>query len=103
MRDVRAHGAGALVGPPSCVWGRPGRPGTQCHVAPRGLAASWGVRTLVSHARRAVRAGVPVTRGARRLVTRAGRPGGGAPLSPTACVAGPARHRAASPSPTAAA
>jgi hypothetical protein len=33
----------ALLGKPACVWGRPDMPGTLCHLAPSGLAASCGV------------------------------------------------------------
>jgi hypothetical protein len=40
-----AHFSVALVGKPSGVWGRPGIPGTRCHFAPSGLAASCGVGT----------------------------------------------------------
>ena len=40
-----AHFSVALVGKPSCVWVRPCIPGTLCHFAPSGLAASCGVGT----------------------------------------------------------
>ena len=98
-----AHCSVALLGTPSDVGVRPGRPGHAVSCAPSGLAASWGVETLVSNDLLAVRALTPVTCFSLRLTTRAGRPRGGDPIYPTACCAGPVMQRAASTStPTAA-
>jgi hypothetical protein len=58
---------------------------------------------MVSHALRSVPASTPVTRFSRRLATSAGRPGAGAPISPTASWHGPAVERAACTSPKTAA
>src|SRR5438128_10157829 len=88
----------ALVGKPSCVWVRPCIPGTLCHLAPSGLAASCGVGIIVSNDLLSVRAWVPVTRFSMRLSTRAGSPVGGDPIYTTACFAGPEFARVASTS-----
>src|SRR2546422_5453485 len=96
-----AHFAGALLGKPSDVWVRPGMPGTLCHVAPSGLAASCGVGTIVSNDLLSVRVQAPVTQYSLRLATTVGRPRGGDPISTTACFAGPEIARVASTSTTA--
>src|SRR3989442_12016138 len=70
-----AHLLVALVGKPSGVWVCPCLPGTLCHCALRGLAASCGVGTIVSNDLLSVRALTPVTRFSMRLSTRAGSPG----------------------------
>jgi hypothetical protein len=56
---------------------------------------------LVSNDLLSVRVQRPVTRFSLRLLTRAGRPVGGDPIYPTACLAGPEIQRAASTSTTA--
>src|SRR5712691_10255646 len=93
-----AHFSGALIGTPSGVGVRPGIPGTLCHCAPSGLAASCGVGTLVSNDLLSVRAPAPVTQYFLRLSTTIGRPRGGNPISTTACCAGPDFSRVASTS-----
>ena len=70
---------------PLAVWVRPCIPGTLCHFAPSGLAASCGVGTIVSNDLLSVRVQTPVTRCSMRLSTTAGRPGGGDPIYTTAC------------------
>jgi hypothetical protein len=68
-----------------------------CHIAPIALAASFGVETRGLQ-RPSIRAGL----GARHPILYAsfdqncGSPVGGDPIYPTACVAGPAKQRAAS-------
>ena len=52
-----AHSSGALLGKPSDVWGRACIPGTRCHCAPSGLAASCGVEISCLQ-RPSLRAGV---------------------------------------------
>jgi len=74
-------------------------PGTLCHGAPSGLAASCGVGTIVSNDLLSVRAWVPVTRCSRRLSTTVGRPRGDDPTYTTACDAGPEFSRVASTRP----
>src|SRR5262245_29864414 len=55
--------------------------------------------TLASNNLLSVRVHTPGTRCSLRLATRAGRPGGGDPISPTAFVNGPETSRVAPPAP----
>src|SRR6266849_2378016 len=96
-----AHFSLARLGKPSGVGVRPGIPGTRRHLTPRGLAASYGVGTIVSNDLLSVRVHTPVTRCSLRLLTTAGKPGGGDPISTTASLQSPDIQRAASTSTTA--
>src|SRR5712671_4403245 len=91
-----AHFSVALVGKPSCVWVRPGIPGTLCHFAPSGLAASCGVE-IYRLQRPSIRAGSH----ARHPILYAsfdesGKSFGGYPILTTAYFVGPEFARDAS-------
>jgi hypothetical protein len=74
----------------------PGLPDAWRHLVSMGWQLPLAWRPVVSNDLLAVRALARVPRGSLRLSTCAGRPGGGAPLSTTACGAGPAWQRGAS-------